>query len=248
MTDYELYGEYNQGEEADNGAPPPHPVWAVFARAVQIVCIILLVGTLALLGFRIVLSWYYPKGVSDLYYTEALADYAEAGGDMSALTQEIRVPFEGEIINSDGSTLMNNDQRNGYYCADNLIVVKGAGAVQFTIRINRSNVEEIGREYGLERFEMKDGAFAFVLEDDLGNTYTPSKVFYETHALYHYIKVCYDGVALDGVSWMRAEIAPAEADREADSYLRLAVVVYENHEYFHTFTEYKLSKRERWGE
>ncbi len=247
MTDYELYGDYNRGDEDEEPqGPPKSPVWTFLGRLIRIVAAVLLSVIVVTLACRIILSHWYPKSVRRLFYTEALSAYAAAGGDMSALTQEIRVPFEGEYLESDGQTTQVQTSRNGYYYADNLIVVPGAGAVQFSIRLNKHAFEEIAAQYRLTDFQMAQDAFEFTLIDNLGNTYAPSAVSTASKFFYHYYKLCFDGLQLEGVSWLRLNILPRGADTEAEDYRQLTVCVYEDNPSYNTFETYRLKKSERY--
>jgi hypothetical protein len=246
MSDYELYGDYNKGEDEDFDAPPPYLVWRILGHLFRALLVCILLGACVILGFRIILSHYYPKQIKRLYYTEALSAYAAAGGDMSALTQDIRVPFEAEILETDGEELQVQTQQKGYYYADNLIVLRGAGALQCSIRLNRHSIEEIAEEYALTDFSMGEDAFSFTLVDNLGRRYTPSAILVESKLLYHYVKLCFDGVDFDGAEWMRVEVTPRGADVTSPTYRQIAVCIYENHESYSKFSKYTLKKSERY--
>jgi hypothetical protein len=244
MADYELYGEYNRGEDDEEYGPPPHPFVKWFKKIVYILGVCVLVFAVSMLAFRLILAGYYPKSIKQLYYTDALTAYYQAGGDMSAKTQDLRVHFEAEVIETDKEHLQVQTQQNGFYYGDNLIVVEGAGALQCSIRLNRHAFFEIGEKYGLADFAFTPDAFTFVLEDNLGNTYTPSAVLTDAKMLYRYYKLCYDGISFEGVTWMRVVVIPNGVDTTKEDYVPIAVCVYENHENYNRFTDYKLGRQE----
>lgn len=244
MADYELYGEYNHGEEEDDGGPAPSPVWKWIKRLFYWLGICILLGTCLMLIFRLSLSAYYPDNMEHLHYTDALRAYALAGGDMSAKTQEIRVHFEAEVIETDENNLQVQTQQNGFYYGDNLIVVEGAGALQCSIRLNQHAFVEIEEKYGLTDFVFAPDAFTFILEDNLGNQYETSAILTDSMMLYRYYKLCFDGIDFNGVTWMRVVVIPKGVDTADKDYQPIAVCVYENHAEYNRFTTYKLSSDE----
>ena len=243
MADYELYGEYNQGDEEDYG-PAPHPFWTLLKRLFSILGICILVGVCLMLAYRLILASYYPDSIKHLYYTDALREYAQAGKDMTAKTQDIRVHFEAEVIETDEDNLQVQTQQNGFYYGDNLIVVEGAGAVQCSVRLNKSAFSDIATTYGLDPLAFAEDTFTFVLEDNLGNRYTPTHIGLDKAMLYRYYKLCYDGISFEGVTWMRVVITPTGVDTASEDYTPIAICIYENHEGYNRFDPYKLSRKE----
>ena len=244
MANYELYGDYNKGEEEEELGPPQSPIWKWFKKIVYILGICVLVFAIAMLAFRIILAGYYPKSMKTLHYTDALTAYYHGGGDMSAKTQDLRVHFEAEVIETDGENLQVQTQQNGFYYGDNLIVVEGAGALQCSIRLNEHAFVEISEKYGLEGLSFTTDAFTFLLEDNLGNIYPTSAVLTDAKMLYCYYKLCFDGISFDGVTWMRVIVIPQGVDSAAEEYVPIAICVYENHENYNHFTTYKLGRNE----
>ena len=231
MADYELYGDYNGAGDEEQG-PPPHRgvVWT--ARLIRFVVICILIGTCGLLLFRIFFSGYYPKEITRLHYTDALAAYAESvDGALYAETQKIRVPYE--------------DAQTGYFTADNLILVREGGALQCTVRLNRQALKDIAEAEGIEPLTMSESTFRFVLEDNTGGTYESSYIGLDQALMYHYVKLCFDGVNFAGIAWMRLSITvPGVTYGEEKE--PFYICVYENNDKMYTFSEYHLSKEEEY--
>ncbi len=242
MADYERYGEYNTSDEGTEEGPPPSPVIKVLVRIIKWVCILLMVFVCALLAIRMTCTGYYPDEMEELYYTDALKSYA-AKHELKAETQEIRVPFEREVLEiSEEDALKKGDAYDGFYYADNLIVVRDAGVLQCSLRLNKSAIEDICEAYAIPEFEFNKDAFDIKLvyrnpETEEQRVYVPSMIFCDTNGFYNYMKVCFDGVNFEGVSWLRLEITPRGAD-PANVENRRAICVYENHEYNSRFDPY----------
>ena len=253
MSDYERYGDYDRDETEEDMAPPHHPVVLWSLRVLRVLAIFLLVAICGTLLFRVFYAEYYPREMKDLYYTESLSQYVKDRGNPTYYTQEIAVPFEDSV--------------SGYFYADRLIFSEEAGALQVTIRLNKSAIRDIGEAYQLEDFTFGDAAFRFVLEDNaayetthpesaLGkpedaptptpHTYTPTAILYDSKPLYHYIKLCFDGVTFESVSWMRLKIYINGVTYKADESDLDAICIYENNERFSTREVYTLNKREEY--
>ncbi len=240
---YEMYGDYNRGDEEEVGIPEPYWWEKAIKWGFRILCAVLCLSVIFTLIFRLFLGAYYPRSMKRLYYTDALTAYAEGGGDMSALTQNIRVPFESEILEVEGEGTTLKDHDKGYYRADNLILISGCGALQFSLRTNVQNMDDIATEYGVASLEMGYETFLYVLRDDQNRVYFPSQIIIESSPFYHYVKLCFDGVVTEDVAWMRVEIIPRVASGTGNW---LAICVYENHEGYAKFEDYRLRGSERW--
>ncbi len=265
MSDYERYGDYNNDPDEQRG-PARSRVTIVLAAFIGFLAFCLMFGTCGFLAYRMIASGYYPESMKTIHYTEALTSYA-TGREIYAETQGIRVPFADELILSgDDGQLVQSPSRFGFYYADNLILVRDGGSLQLSVRINKNDIENIAAEFGLTDFAFSPDAFSFRLYDNKnvsedkalvggdkdykldmgkGGVYTPTYVTTESHGMYHYVKLCFDGVDFRDVKWMRLDIIPQGADTNAEDYVQLGICVYENHEMSSQFKEYKLKKSEK---
>ena len=253
MADYELYGDYNRGDDEPDEGPAPHPAIVWGARILRAACMTVLIAVCAIILVRVVAAEYYPSAMKDLAYTDPIASHLDAGGQINPVTQEISVPFES----SD----------RGWFYADNLIVIPETGSLQCTVRINRRALETMRETYGLSELTLSDTTFRFVLENNAAYearnpdsgwdkpegsvTCTPAE--YEASAVtgdsalfYHYFKVCFDGVDLTDVQWFRLKIYVEGVTYQSDESDLAAICIYENNDRYHTFEPYKLSKREEY--
>lgn len=251
MSDYERYGDYDRDETEEDVAPPHHPAVVWLLRIARVLAIFSLVAICGILLFRVIYAEYYPRKMQDLYYTDSLADYVSTHGDPAYYTQELAAPFEDTI--------------HGYFYADQLIFSEEAGVLQITIRLNKSAIRDIAAAYNLEGFAFSADAFRFELEDNaayaadhpesvLGqpedavqgtpHTYAPSEVLTESALLYHYVKLCFDDVVFEDVSWLRLKIYIDGVTYAADESDLDAICVYENNERFSVREPYILKKRE----
>lgn len=246
MTDYELYGDYNRGEDEEPIGPAPSrfSVWA--RRFLRIFLIAIMAGTCLLIAFRMIISGYYPDTMKHLYHTDALAAYAaETGKTPAILTQKIRVPFESEYLEASAiDETKRGEERNGYFYAANLLVSRETGSIQFSLRMNRQALYDVADAYGVSASTSPVDAFTFTLVAPDGTRYAPSHTETDSAMFYRYVKLCYDGVSFDEVSWLRVEIEVVGADMTAPEHPPLTICVYENHEGYAAFEAYKLHKKE----
>ena len=197
--------------------------------------ITLFMFTLAgLLFFRFWLHGYYPRAVRDLIPTEALRASYAASGVPDAKTQEIRVKYD--------------DPNEGLFFADHMVVVPETGSIQISARYNKSTLEKVAERYGDAFDPEADEPFTYRIfcytgsaEDGtaIGQIYEPVECREDSFAMYHYRRLAFDGVSLEGVKWIRLEIFRTGAE-EAESY----IAIYEDHEDYNTFTEYKIKEKE----
>jgi hypothetical protein len=253
MSDYERYGDYDRDETEEDVAPPHHPIVVWLLRIARVLAIFSLFAICGILLFRVIYAEYYPKGMKDLYYTDYLADYVSENGSPAYFTQELAAPFEDSV--------------HGYFYADQLVFSEEAGILQITVRLNKSAIRDIAAAYHLEGFAFGSKAFSFVLEDNaayaqdhpesvLGqpdgtvqgtpHTYTPSEILTDSTFLYHYVKLCFDDVTFEDVSWMRLKIYIDGVTYAADESDLDAICVYENNERFSVREPYILKKREEY--
>lgn len=197
--------------------------------------LVLLMFTLAgLLFFRFWLHGYYPAEVRDLIPTEALRASYAASGVPDAKTQEIRVKYD--------------DPNEGLFFADHMLVVPETGSVQVAVRYNKSTLEKLSEEYGTTFDPEADEPFTYRIfcctgEGENGSlagvTYTLTEQRDASFAMYRYRRLAFDGVSLDGVVWIRLEILRA-GESEPES----CILIYEDHEEYNTFEEYKIKEKE----
>lgn len=247
MTDYELYGDYNRGEDEEPMGPAPSRFGVWVRRLLRILLIAIMASTCLLIAFRMIVSGYYPDAVKYLYRTDALAAYAaEAGESPTILTQKIRVPFESEYLEASViEETQRGEERNGYFCAANLLVARETGSVQFSLRMNRQALYDVAAAYGVPASASPTDAFTFTLVAPDGTRYAPSHTETDSALFYRYVKLCYDGVSFDEVPWLRVEIEVVGADMTAPEHPPMTICVYENHVGYAAFDTYKLHKKER---
>lgn len=207
------------------------------SRAIKIIksILVLFMFTLAgLLFFRFWLHGYYPAAVRDLIPTEALRASYAASGIPDAKTQDIRVKYD--------------DPNEGLFFADHMVAVPETGSVQVSVRYNKSTLEKLAERHGDAFDPNADEPFTYRIfcctgEGENGElagvTYTPTEHRDASFAMYHYRRLAFDGVSLDGVVWIRLEIFRAGAS-EAESYIS----IYEDHEEYSTFEDYKIKEKE----
>lgn len=207
------------------------------SKAVQIIksILVLFMFTLAgLLFFRFWLHGYYPGAVRELIPTEALRASYAASGVPDAKTQEIRVKYD--------------DPNEGLFFADHMVVVPATGSVQVAVRYNKSTLEKLAERYGDAFDPTADEPFTYRIfcctgkgenGELVGVTYSPTEYRDASLAMYHYRRLAFDGVSLDGVIWIRLEIIRAgESEPEG------CIPIYEDNEDYNTFEDYKIKEKE----
>ena len=230
----ERYGDYNEIDEA----PGKNPVVLVIKIVLGLVCL----AVVGLLGFRMFVFNYYPSEMKSLYFTDSLAAYyEERGGDIYAETQKLRYKYD--------------DAEEGNFFADNLILVREAGQLQLSVRYNKTLLDKLSEKYGRE-ISPSDFIFSLAKTKD-GYTDGDGELVTEEigtlrvqipdeSLMYGYFKLAFDGVdfRLDEgeapVAWIRLEVRIAGDDTTV-----YPILVYENHEGFAIFDEYKLSAKEK---
>ena len=228
MEDIERYGDYDEIEE-DQGGDKNHV--ATLLKVLIISLCILVVGVIL---FRVILFNYYPKEMKTVRFNDELAEYYDSNnGDIDAVTQKMRAPYDDPDFAS--------------FMADNLIVIRGAGQLQLSVRYNSSVFDTIEEKYGVRLDEDCDDHFAFELEyvpyDKSIPAYKVGELDYsssDTALMYTYYKLVFDGVEFkDENDWIRLKITIKDIP-DADPYY---ILVYENVE--KNLTEYELSAKER---
>ena len=226
MSDYELYGDYNEVDEA----PQKRGVGFV----IKLVAIILCFTVVAFIGFRLFTFNYYPKSVKRLHFTPELTAYYNAtDGDIGALTQSLRAPYD--------------DEREGNFFCDNLIVIKGAGEIQLSLRYNSSLPDRLGVDFDYDdiTFTLRASGGA---EDATG--YEAGRLLdaeltvcrWDEFMMYRYAKLVFDGIDFNSdIEWIRLDIEIAGVEREEP----FLVCIYEDNAAFSRFSDYKPSAEER---
>lgn len=226
MSDYELYGDYNEVDEA----PEKRGVGFV----IKLVAIILCFTVVAFIGFRLFTFNYYPKSVKRLHFTPELTAYYNAtDGDIGALTQSLRAPYD--------------DEREGNFFCDNLIVIKGAGEIQLSLRYNSSLPDRLGVDFDYDdiTFTLRASGGA---EDATG--YEAGRLLdaeltvcrWDEFMMYRYAKLVFDGIDFNSdIEWIRLDIEIAGVEREEP----FMVCIYEDNAAFSRFSDYKPSAEER---
>ena len=228
MEDIERYGDYNEIDEAPGG---DKNYVALLLKILIISLCLLVVGVLA---FRLILFNYYPKEMKTIYFNEELTEYYNSnGGDIDAVTQKLRAPYDDPDFAS--------------FMADNLIVIKGAGQLQLSVRYNSSVFDTIEEKYGVKLDKNSQEHFSFELEyvpyDKSIPAYQIGDLDHlnaDTALMYTYYKLVFNGVEFkDENDWIRLKITIKDIP-DADPYY---ILVYENVE--KDTIEYEMSAKER---
>ena len=203
-------------------------------RAIKIFILVLIFLVIAAFAFRFWLQSYYPEGMRRMIPTDALRD-AYLAGTLEAKTQEIRIGYE--------------DPDEGLFFADHMVVVPSTGSLQVTVRYNKSTLLALSERYG-DGFDAEaEAPFVYRIfcstgtaedgETIVGETYLPLDSRKDSFAMYYYERLAFEGVELDGVYWIRLEIYRLGEEKPEGS-----IVIYENHEKYNKFEEYKVTSEE----
>lgn len=231
MDDLERYGDYNEIDEP--------PVKNTGALVIKIVAAVLIAAVVGVLGARLFIFNYYPNSVKDLYFTPTLTEYYNAnGGEIGAKTQKLLYPYD--------------DNDEGNFFGSNLIVVRGAGVLQVTLRYNVSLGDSLEKNYGLSDFDPDNREqFIFrlwrdgVSESDAGSEVGRlAHIEWDSFAMYRYAKLVFEDVDFgdgeDAIEWIRLEVFVDGAEKDEP----FMILVYENHEERSGFDDYRLARRE----
>lgn len=246
MEDMERYGDYTEYEDDQ-----PKKKGA-FLTVLKILTAIVCACVIGVLGFRIILSSYYPKDIKRLYFNDILTSYYnEKNGDIDAKTLKIYAPYE--------------DNRKGRFFAANLIFIDGADQMQLTVRLNKQVYKELSEEYGVE---INADSFSFSLLKSVKHEGEISAVEYPiaesiidvdktSYAMYDCFKLVCDGVDWDFSEenkkdeWLVLQISVAGVDYEARNEKGelinspFKIVLYRNKEDFTRLKDYDLARKER---
>lgn len=232
MEDIERYGDYNEIDEAPSNGTNP------VATFLKILIVFLCVAVIGVILFRVILFNYYPKSVKHIHFNEELSEYySSTSGNINALTQKLRAPYDDPDFAS--------------FMADNLIVIKGAGQLQLSVRYNSSFFDDVEQKYGVRLDNDSEELFLFELErvpfDESESVSRIGELDYETTdsaLMYTYYKLVFDGVEFygdDTPDWIRLKITLKDVPQAEPYY----ILVYENTEEYSSFDDYKLSGKER---
>lgn len=234
MASYdERYADYDRGDDDDELYPPPKWV-QILKKCVKIGFSLICIFSVGLLLGRMALMGYYPAFAKQLYTTDAIRAYYQTNGTLNPLTQISVVKYE--------------DRTTGFFFLDNIIVIKETGSLQCSLRVNRRAVEDIATHHGVEApddiIQFLSFSAYYSDEKDIHLSYTPTHVEQKTQYLYHYYKICFDGVNLeDNIPWYRLNIhIQGKADTEAEP--AACIALYQSHSEYAPLTPYKMSKEE----
>ena len=234
MDDMERYGDYNEIDEPPRGK-------SAASRIIKIAIALLCIFVVGFMAFRIFLFNYYPPEMKNIYFNDTLtAFYNERGGEIGAKTQEIRFPYD--------------HQDKGRFFSDHLIVIRDAGQLQITLRYNRSLIDTLESEYGVQLDG--DDIFTFVLardprdnadtdvESEVVGTLTVNET--DSLLLYNYHKLVFDGINFGSetepeVEWLRVEVY-VKGIKLKDP---INLLVYENNDAYSILKDYTLSDKEK---
>ncbi len=210
MSDYERYGDYNSTEEDEERRP------SLAWKILKIGALALLVSVCLILAARLILSGYYPRSMKSFHMTDALLAY-KASHTLDVEELKVDVPFDDEDFAS--------------FCADNLLVERGAGALQFSLRFTDSTFEELARRLKISEPDYSGRSrdyFDFSLLDSLGNRHHPTYAKDDSYFWYHATKLCFDGVdfaSLDAATRVPDDEPAADGAETVylDSWIRLDV-------------------------
>ena len=135
-----------------------------------------------------------------------------------------------------------------------MIVVDGAGEIQFSVRYNLSTLENIKRKYGISELDPDDEellSFRLVASKYNGSVGkyeeiviadAPTYVGMDSFMMYRYYKLAFDGIDFaEPPVWIRVEIF---VKGQTDDKPFAMVPVYENNEDYNIFDDYSLSGKE----
>ena len=204
MADYERYGDYNEIDEDRVGRKRP------VLRLLKILVTVALFLFSGFLVFRLLVAEYYPRELRAFRMTPAVTEYAETH-DLTPEKMKIRVPYDDNVRAS--------------FIADNLVIERAAGAVQFTLRLSRDTMARLSETTGEDVGKKPDeNYFVVTLYDDLGNRYEKTEQIGRTVLWYRAVKYCFDGVDFAGVSWIRADVYLVSDPDAAEPYASVPVI------------------------
>lgn len=236
MDDMERYGDYNEVDEA----PTKSPVLRIIKAVALIICF----SIIGIIGFRMFTFNYYPRESKTLFFTDGLtAHYNAAGGDISILTQELQSPYD--------------DAKEGNLFCDHLRVVREAGYLQVTLRFNNSFETTLLENYKADVELSDESLFSFRLCRDGSEEGVEIgalvHVEWQEFLMYRYAKLVFEdidfGSGEDAIRWIRLEtkldgVTYTDKDDKLVKDKIFMNLIYEDHDTYSKFTEYKPSREE----
>lgn len=250
MDDFERYGDYN---EVDVAPKKKNPV----LRFIKIIVLVLIFAIIGFLIFRIITINYYPDSMESLHFSNDLkAHYEERDGNIKILTQKLKAPYD--------------DEKEGNFFCDNLLVCREAGTLQITLRYNTSLTEEFERNYGCKVDMENKTLFDFTLwrhdkvdgkaEDGWSQAGTLVYEEWDSFLMYRYVKLVFEDVDFEALHakgeggedisrWLFLDVH-VDGVKYKDSKTKqwvdkeFKILVYDNLEQWYHFEEYELSDDE----
>ncbi len=180
MEDMERYSDYNEYE--DDAPKSKNPVTLIIKILIAIVCF----SVIGMLIFRMIFFNYYPAAMKNIYFTDELLSYYEkTDGEINAQTQSLRAPYDDP------------DYAN-FFC-DNLIIIKGAGELQLSVRFNSAALERMIAASEYETLVRDDpDLLTFRLVDNYGFVYDAvAYKEYDKSLFYNYYKLVFSGIEFE---------------------------------------------------
>lgn len=245
MDDFERYGDYNEVDFV----PKKNPV----LRVIKWVALILVFSIIGFFIFRIFTINYYPTKMKSLYFSEDLkAHYAEKNGNIKIWTQKLKAPYD--------------DEKEGNFFCDYLMVCREAGTLQITLRYNESLTDEFEKNYGC-KVDMEDRSlFEFTLwrHDKESDTWTEAgnlvSARWDSFLMYRYVRLVFEDVDYEALhlkdeageklsSWLFLDVhvdGVKYRDKKTKEWKdkEFKILVYENLEQWYHFKEYERSDHE----
>lgn len=236
MEDMERYGDYNEVDEAPGGRKN------LVLLIIKIMATVAIFAVVGVLGFRIYLFNYYPDSMKNIYFTDGIMQYYnETDGNIEALTQTMRAPYD--------------DADDGNFFCDNLIVIKEIGELQVSLRYNVSVIENMEKTLGLSGLSADDAdllSFRLYMSGESENeadhiigTLAIEPII-ESKMMYRYYKLAFSdidfGEGTEKINWIRLEVF-VKGQTQSEPFAKIAI--YEDNENYSSFSEYKLSEKER---
>ncbi len=244
MDDFERYGDYNEIDES--------PKKSVVGLILKMFIVVLCLGVVGFMIFRVIIFNHYPKEMKNIYFTEELTEhYNNTSGDIGALTQE--------LLNSRNYGY--DDAKEGNFFCKYFVYIPATKELQITLRYNESLMKNIKDKYGISLDADSEDNFSYRLvamrkndtpdenlsAEKLGTPMEAEIVAeeYDSFLMYRYVRLVFDGVELcDGeeneVDWIRLEVT-VNGVENAEPYM---IAIYLNDERF-PLVPYKLSSKEK---
>ena len=245
MSDFERYGDYNEIDE------PPKK--SVVGTILKTFIVILCLGVVGFMVFRVILFNHYPREMKNIYFTEELTEhYNNTSGNIGALTQD--------MLNSRNYGY--DDAKEGNFFCKHFVYIPATEELQITLRYNVSLMTKIEEEFGISLDRDSEDNFSYRLvamrkndtvdedlpAEQLGTPMEAEVVAeeYDSFLMYRYVRLVFDGVKLnDGeekeVDWIRLEVTVNGVELEKP----YMIAIYLNDDERFPLVPYKLSSKEK---